>query len=301
MDSVRVKAKSMLALLLLVYFANLTQVSVALSATTTLPSSSLSFQDGDCFGHEALTTFKISPGGYGLGEPIDSKQCTSLCEDIAMPLAAIANKGYCLCAASIDPQNGLKKVDSTRCEKNGDGIYLRAYNCNLDTLEEGLTIKGLVENAYLDELVNFETNFDNSKLNDVQVQLDFGDGAISNWTDEKRHPHIFRLPGKYEIKVHAKHSGGRRIRAASTRLAVVEKFQETEVKFDCYDIIEPGDKPGCNGTISAGQDMNITVNFGDESESLLFNSMGKLQLLLFAVCVAIPSRNLYAKQALFSA
>lgn len=259
------KLKSTLTVLLLISFSNLTP----------LLAQSAALLDDDCLGHVALSVFRHSPGGYELGEPIDGKLCTTLCEDIAMPLAVISRQGACLCAPELDPEVALSKVDAKLCEGD-EGMYFKFYEGKKTAPEDGLTIKALSDSVYADEVIAFETNFEDLG-SDTQVQMDYGDGYIGNWTDIKKHEHIFRLPGHYVVTVHAKQVGNtaRRIAAASARVTIAEKFSENEVKFDCLSIIEPGDHPGCNATFHAGQDMTIEVNFGDGSDSLVFNSTGK--------------------------
>ena len=258
--------KSFLGFVLLILFSKLTAIR------------SQPFSNGDCLSHEALNVFRHSPGGYDAASPtveLDEKTCTTLCKEFDYSLAGVVNKRFCLCGASWDPPAPITKVDGSLCDTE-DG-YVRFYRGMTNPPIEGLKITSSTTRANVDETISFEVAFDKDG-GEVELIIDFGDGTPpANWTDKTKAEHIFRLPGKYRVKVHARQPkfSDRLLAAASTMVAIIEKFEERDVDFGCFNLIEPGEPPGCNVTIFSGQDVSIEMNFGDESPALAFNTSGE--------------------------
>lgn len=276
------KMKILGTLILLVLLNQLTQVT-----------SEATFNDGDCLSYEALNYFCHSPGGYEVAK-IDLKSCSSLCGDFEYPFAGLVGKKYCLCANDVPTASksdtsdkkgskggqGIKIVDSSLCDSDESAFVRFTKSTSFPGSINGLAITSSVPTAFIDDTVTFEVSTGSPTDGNIEYRVDFSDGTPpSPWSEKTKYDHIFRLPGKYQVKVHARLAKGEKdgmaAAAASFQVGIVEKFEERDLDFECARLIEPGDPPGCNITVYSGQDVSLEVNWGDESEPFAFNSSGE--------------------------
>ena len=254
------------------------------------------FADGDCLSHEALDVFRTTPGGYEVteGHSMNGTLCSSLCADFDFPFAGVIYRQYCLCAtdqdfASLDAGRQVARIESHECDVNPNVRFYGSSSSRSrtgDSTGGGLSAQAVqvkiacgVESALVDETLVFDiTSPSNSKLDGLEFQVDFDDGSpLTPWSDKRRLEHTFRIPSRFLVKMHVRSAKqpDTLITGASTVVSIGQKMDETEVDFACRQLIEPGDSPGCNVTLYAGQDVGVYVDFGDESEPFVFNTSGE--------------------------
>lgn len=257
--------------------------------------------DGDCFSPEALDVLRTSSGGYDASMTMNGSSCSLLCQGFDFTLAGVVSNKYCLCGTTddLDSKEGsniVKKLDSKEC--NGDSVNVRMFKTSA-TPNQVIATKVTPNNmrTLVDETVFFEVGLvDPSQgkvLDDLEFFIDFGDRTpVIRVTDKKKVEHIYRIPGKYLVKLHAKTSDKNILVSGSQVLiSIGQKFEDSEVSFDCLPLVEPGDNTGCNISILGGQDLTVEINYGDGSDVFTFNTSGKSEVLLDEVILEHDSKK----------
>ena len=85
------------------------------------------------------------------------------------------------------------------------------------------------------------------------------------------------MPGRYMVKIHVRESAEPdfHVGGFSTVVSIGQKIDESEVSFMCPELVEPGDSLACNITVYGGQDMNLQIDYGDDSGPIIFNTSGE--------------------------
>lgn len=236
--------------------------------------------NGDCLAPEALNLFKFTPGGYEVsdGNQITPSVCANLCTTFSYRYSGIILKTYCLCASDEDIDSNshlVKQVDKDQCSKGAYGIEV--FKSDIPSLQS-MKLTATPEKVFIDESVTIDVSI-GSKGDSYELLVDFDDGSpLVQWSEKRKFDHIYRIPGKFLVKVHARQSkqSEKLVAGAMVTVHVGNKVDTNEISLNCHSLIEPGDNPGCNVTLFAGQDMTVELNFGNSSDSLLvFNATGK--------------------------
>jgi hypothetical protein len=285
-------------------FFSLSLVARQTGVTSSESASAALFSDGECLSHEALDVFRTSPGGYEVadGRDMNGTTCSSLCSDFDLPYAGVIYRQYCLCAsdqdfASLESGTTVTRIESQECDVNPN---IRFYGKKKEDSRSSSSLSRRVqakitastEKAFVDENISFDiaiTEPATGKLDGLESQVDFDDGTpLTLWSDKKRVDHIFRIPGRFMVKIHVRQAKqpDNLVAAASTIVSIGQRMDETEVNFTCRSLIEPGDGSGCNVTIYGGQDVTVEADFGDSSPPFVFNTSGKLDSIsLHSLCM----------------
>jgi hypothetical protein len=264
----------------------ITIIFVTLVLLSTPISSSV--QDGECYSAEVLDVFRTSSGGYDASMSMNGTTCSLLCQEFDFPLAGVVSNKYCLCGMTDDwdsreAANIGKKLDPKECHAESSNVKIFKTSATPNqVIATKITPNSL--KSFVDETVSFEVGvLDPSAakmLDDLELSLDCGDGSpIIRVTSEnkKKVEHIYRVPGKYLVKLHAKTTEKNLlVSGASILISIGQKFDDSEIAFDCLSLVEPGDNIGCNISAFGGQDLTVEINYGDGSDPFIFNTSGEL-------------------------
>ena len=242
--------------------------------------SEIVLSNGDCLSPEALNLFKFTPGGYEIadGTQMVTSQCANLCTSFSYKYSGIVRQTYCLCASDADIESNtqfIKQVEQQQCTKGGYGIQV--FKSEIYQIQP-MKLTVTPERLFIDETVTIDVSI-GGKGDSYELLVDFDDGSpLVQWSEKRKFDHIYRIPGKFSIKVHARQSkqAEKIVAGALAIVHVGNKVDENEISLNCHSLIEPGDNPGCNVTLLSGQDMTVELNCGNSSDSVLvFNATGK--------------------------
>lgn len=264
------------------------QLAVFVTCLLLLPTSTSGLaQDGECYSPEAVDVFRTSSGGYDASMTMNGTTCTLLCQEFQFTLAGVVSNKYCLCGITDDLESReshdiVKKLDSKECGPDSFNVKIFKTTATPNkVIETKVTPSSL--RTLVDETVSFEVSVLDASvskmLDDLDLSLDFGDGTpVTRVTSEnkKKVEHIYRVPGKYLVKLHAKIiDKNLLVSGSSVLIAIGQKFDDSEISFECLPLVEPGDNVGCNISAFGGQDLTVEINYGDGSVPFVFNASGE--------------------------
>jgi len=224
--------------------------------------------DGDCLDYQSFDFFRQSPGGYDSSKEMDGKLCSALCANVWMPYAGVVAKKHCLCAYEHDRASieNIDKVPNELCDTSDD--YTRYFQGKVMHPIVGLAIRPSADEPNVEDEVTFDISITSGE--DVEFSVDFGDGTDpTQWKPETEVKHRYYVPGRYMVVVYARQPEylKRRIASEIAYVQVMSELQNENIIFKCPRVVEPGDAALCNLTITSGQRLEMTVDFGDGSAS----------------------------------
>ena len=238
-----------------VYFSTITPIIVAQVLS-----------DGDCLGYTSFDYFRQSPGGYDPSNEMNGELCASLCSKVWMPFAGVVLKRHCLCAYEQDMSaiESIEKVAIDLCDTSDE--YVRYYRGKVIHPIVGLAIKAQREEVTIDEEIAFDLSVNSGE--EIEFSVDFGDGSDpTDWGYEMQAKHKYFVPGRYMVVVFARQPQHlmRPTITEVTYIRVIGELHNENVNFKCPKVVEPGDSAFCNLSISSGQRLQLSVDFGDGS------------------------------------
>lgn len=264
------KTISFVVFLCFIYFSSITPLIAAQALT-----------DGDCLGYTSFDYFRQSPGGYDPSNQMDGQLCASLCSKVWMPLAGVVLKRYCLCAYEQDRPaiQSIDKVPNELCDKSDE--YVRYYSGKVIHPIVGLTLKSQKEEVSVDEEVRFDVSINSGE--EVEFSIDFGDGGDpTEWSTDMTAKHKYFAPGYYMVVVFARQPQYlmRSTVSEVTYIRVIAELLNENIHFKCPKVVEPGDPAFCNLTITSGQRIEMSVDFGDGSGAPFIPIPGKFFIFI---------------------